>query len=599
MRWMYILFSLITTTSLAATPDIDYTITIPRPQTHYVAVDMRVQDWEEETMTVKMPVWIPGSYLIREFAQHVEAVAAVSPEGEILPVTKKNKNTWVIANEGHEEFTLYYRVYAYEYSVRTSHVTADHAMLNLTSIIMYPEGMLNTSGQLFLVPPPQWQKITTTLPMVDNNPQLRQFTHFDELYDSPIEMGNHTTFDFSVGGVSHTVAMIGPAPYDSAQLKKDIAKIANAGMHIFGEIPCERYIFFVHNTLDNGGGLEHANSTSIIVRRDAYRTEEGYRGILNLIAHEYFHLWNVKRLRPKALGPFNYSRENYTTLLWQVEGFTSYYDEYLLLKAGLITTDYYLRRVTSAMSSIHNTPGNFVQPVAESSLDAWVKYYRQNENSKNAIISYYTKGNVLATCLNLAILHHSEGQNGLDDVMAYMYDRYYKKKNRGFTEEELKEALAKFAGVSFDTFFDQYVHGVVPVDYEQYLGYAGLQLINLRNNETQARLGADLRQSGGRLVVSRVMRNTAAWKGGLNVGDEILAINGERATEAVVQRMEDNAAVGEQWEIIISRDGLVQTLTLSLEVDTRVWYRAVPMAQPTSLQEKIYESWLGTPFPSS
>lgn len=580
----------------AKDPIIAYTLSIPAPQTHYVEVDLDVRDWDHKTATVKMPVWTPGSYLIREYAQHVEGVAAVTPSGEVLPVTKRSKNTWEVANGKEDDFTIYYRVYAYEYSVRTSYVDIDHAALNLASICMYLDNHLNLGGTLKLSPYVTWRKATTALPAVADNPWIRTFQNFDELVDSPLEMGNHETFTFKAAGVPHTVAMIGYAVYDAEKLKADISLIAETCTAIFGHHPSKQYTFHIHNTFDRGGGLEHKNSTSVIVGRHVYHNPTDYEGLMSLLIHEYFHLWNAKRLRPKALGPFNYEKENYTTLLWQVEGFTSYYDEYLMQRMGMIPAEKYLRKLAGAVNSIANTPGNYIQPVAESSLDAWIKYYRRNENSKNTIISYYTKGNVIAASLDLLILHHSKGVYQLEDVLKSLYDTYYLEKDVGFTEEELKGTLEAFASIALDEFFAYYIHGTQPIPVGHYLHYVGLHMENTRETTFEATLGATTNNAEGRVIVEQVLRNSAAWNGGLNVGDEIIAINGQRVVSGMLEALEKGSVPGDQWSMIISRDGLLRVVDISLEVDTRVRYQIKKRTDATDTEKKLYEKWLGIPF---
>lgn len=594
--WLAIGSFLLSLTLWAKDPIIAYTLSIPEPQTHYVEVDLEVRDWDHKTATVKMPVWTPGSYLIREYAQHVEGVAAVSPTGQELPVKKLSKNTWEVTNGKEDDFTIYYRVYAYEYTVRTSYVDIDHAALNLASICMFLEDHLELGGTLKINPYSDWQKATCALPEVANNQWVRTFADFDELVDSPLEIGNHETFSFEAAGVPHTVAMIGYAVYDAEKLKADIINIAETCTAIFNDHPSDHYTFHIHNTLDRGGGLEHKNSTSVIVGRHVYHNPRDYEGLMSLLIHEYFHLWNAKRLRPKALGPFNYEKENYTTLLWQVEGFTSYYDEYLMQRMGMISADKYLRKLAGAVNSITNTPGNYIQPVAESSLDAWIKYYRRNENSKNTIISYYTKGNVIAATLDLLILHHSKGEHQLEDVLAYLYGTYYKEKDVGFTEEQLQQALEQFAGISLDDFFDQYIYGIQPIPVDKYLGYVGLDMVNTRVTSFEATLGASTSDVGGRIMVEQVLRNSAAWNGGLNVGDEIIAVNGQRVMSGMIDALEKGSTPGDQWSVIISRDGLLRVLDITLEVDTRVRYQIEKRADATEAEKALYEKWLGTPF---
>lgn len=579
----------------AKDPAVRYTVSFPDPHTHYATVTMEVTEWDHSSLTIKMPVWTPGSYMIREFPQNVESVTASSAAGTLLPAQKIAKNAWLIDNGKEQSISITYQVYANEYTVRTSHIDADHATLNLASVLMYIDDHVTLPGTITFAPAAGWKTITTTLPQ-QGSPWVRTFADFDELADSPVEIGNHRTFAFEAAGVPHTVAMIGIDRYPEAMLREDISKIVETCTAVFGDHPSREYIFFIHHTASGGGGLEHANSTSVIVQRDAYLRTDAYEGFMSLLVHEYFHLWNVKRLRPHPLGPFNYEAENYTTLLWQSEGFTSYYDEYLLLRAGYINEESYLRKLAGAINSITNSPGSLVQPVAEASMDAWIKFYRRNENSPNATVSYYTKGNIIAAALDLTIIHHSRGKYQLDDVLQAMYDEYYLRKNKAFQEEDLQRALEKAAGIALDAFFRKYIHGTEPLPWETLLGYAGLEITDTRAGERQARIGAVLGAASGNLVVQLVERSSAAWEGGLNTDDEVLAVNGIRATADNWAMLEALAQPGDRWEVLISRDGLLRTITCTLKIDTKVQYRIRKSQDASKRQQEVYEKWLGYPY---
>ncbi|MDX5348055.1 MAG: PDZ domain-containing protein, partial [Hymenobacteraceae bacterium] len=314
-----------------------------------------------------------------------------------------------------------------------------------------------------------------------------------------------------------------------------------------------------------------------------------YQGFLGLVAHEYFHLWNVKRLRPEPLGPFNYDAENYTKLLWVSEGFTSFYDDLLVCRAGLMSPDRYMEIVGSSISYVENTAGNKVQTVTESSFDAWIKFYRRNENSANSEVSYYSKGAVIAMLLNLEIIKETKGEKSLDDVMKYMYDRYYKKLDRGFTDAEVKEALEKFTGKKLDTFFEKYVNGTETPDYNAYFAAAGLKLVDT-SAENNPALGASVKNNDGKIVVTAVTRNSSAWNGGLNVNDEVIAVNNYRVED--LTKLISTFNVGDEVKFLISRDGIIQELTIKLQPDQNLRYRVEAVENPTEQQQKNFQKWL-------
>jgi predicted metalloprotease with PDZ domain len=404
-------------------------------------------------------------------------------------------------------------------------------------------------------------------------------------------VGNQDVFEFEASGVRHEVAMFGGGNYDKTRLKKDMAAVIEQGTAIFGENPNKKYVFIVHNFNSGGGGLEHLNSTVLGASRNGYANPRTYKGFLGLVAHEYFHLWNVKRLRPVALGPFNYDEENYTTNLWIAEGFTAYYDNNLVRRAGFYTPEQYLELVANEFTSVQNQPGSRVQSASEASFDAWIKQYRPNENSRNTSISYYSKGAVIATIMNLQILHATNGAKSLDDVMKGMYDQYYKKAGRGYTDEEFKAMVEKVAGQSFDQFYADYVYGTSEVDYSLYLGYAGLQVLDENKGKELPYLGIAASSREGKLMITSVARGSGAWTGGLNVNDELLAVNGERI-QGDIDRITASRKVGDKLMFTVVRDGLVKEIPVTLSRNTSAKYRIVPMESATPAQLTVRNKWL-------
>ena len=588
----YLILALImSTVSTMATAQskIAFEVSFTEPQAHYADVEMTISGNKKEQLDIKMPVWAPGSYLIREFAKNVEEFSAAGSKGA-LKVEKTNKNTWRITTGKSEVVKVKYRVYAFEISVRTSFVDASHAFLSPTGIFMYPEGQIKQPSTITINPAKGWSEISTGLESVKGKTNTFYSPDFDVLYDSPIEVGNQDIFEFNAAGVKHEVAMVGGGNYDKERLKKDMSKIIEEETDIFGVNPNKRYVFIVHHYSSGGGGLEHFNSTVLGSSRFGYSNENSYQGFLGLVAHEYFHLWNVKRLRPAALGPFDYDTENYTRNLWIAEGFTAYYDNLMLRRANFHSPDRYLSVLAGEINTVENQPGNRVQPVSEASFDAWIKQYRPNENSRNSGISYYNKGALVAMVMDLEIINATKGEKSLDDVMKAMYDEYYTKQGRGYTDAEFKAMAEKIAGKSFDKIYSDYVNGTKMIDYAQILGYAGLALENTAAEKNEPYLGAYTSAKDGKITVTGVSRNSPAWTGGLNVNDEIIGLDGYRVTD--LDKMLALKKTGDKISFLVSRDGVLKNIELTLVRNPNPRNRIVPVDKPTSLQLAVRTKWL-------
>lgn len=534
---------------------ISYEVSMPEPHTHYYNVKMDVKDHQKEYFDIQMPVWSPGSYLVREFAKGVEGLVATI-NGKEIKSEKTNKNTWRIYAKKSNAVVINYKVYAFELSVRTSFIDASHAYFNGTSMFMFIDELRDTPHNLTILPYKDWKKVSTSLPKTSKEGFQYQAPDYDILVDSPVEIGNQETFDFTSAGVVHHVAMYGKGNYDIEKLKVDMGKVTQACTDVFGENPNKEYTFIIHNLTKGSGGLEHLSSTTLEVNRWTYEGS-AYKGFLSLVAHEYFHLWNVKRVRPIELGPFDYNNENYTSLLWVMEGFTSYYDELLLYRAGIYDEKTIIRKFQGSVSNIENQPGNKVQPVAHSSFDAWIKAYRPNENSYNTTISYYSKGSVVANMLDLMIIKNTKGKKNLDDVMQYLYQEFYKKQGRGFTPAEMQTTLEKVSGLKLNEFFAKYINGTESFDYSTLFGYAGLTVETIANKEPS--LGV----SEANNKIRRVYRGSSAYAGGLNVNDEILAIDGFRV-DGNINEFIDAKNVGDEISLLISRDNIIQTIKFPL-----------------------------------
>jgi predicted metalloprotease with PDZ domain len=584
--YLIIFYMNITPGSAAGLAQISYTVSFPEAQAHYADVEMNITGLKQATLDLKMPVWAPGSYLVREFSKNIESLTA-STNGKPVAAPKINKNTWHINTAGVTSVTVKYRVYAFELSVRTSFIDASHAFLSTTGIFLYPKGMLDQPATIHIKPYKDWSKVSTSLEMVNGDTFTRQSPNFDILFDSPIEVGTQDVFGFDAAGVKYEVAMYGGGNYDKERLKVDMAKVVEAETAVFGENPNKHYTFIVHNKQRNGGGLEHLSSTVLGASRDQYNTDRGYKGFLSLVAHEHFHLWNVKRLRPIALGPFDYDNENYTTNLWIAEGFTAYYQNLILRHADINTPEAYLDDMVGDINTVENQPGAKVQPLSESSFDAWIKSYRPNENSYNTGISYYDKGAVIGMLLDLEIINSTGGKQSLDDVMKYMYNTYYKGKKRGYTDAEFKLAFEKFAGKNLDDFYARYINGVANIDYNKYIGYAGYKLVDELADSNEPSLGIFTNQ---RKIVTTVLRGGAGWVDGINVNDEITSIDGTPVTD--MKTALNGKKPGDKVTVTVTRDGQAYNLPVTLLRNNSFKYKITDTGAATAQQLAVRKKWL-------
>jgi predicted metalloprotease with PDZ domain len=600
--------------------EILFTVGMSRPHTHMLEVSIEIKhnaNGPAEELLI-MPVWTPGSYLIREFERHVQDFAATDGAGQPLKWQKINKNSWRVTTNGLRNWHARYRVYANELSVRTNELNSSHAFWNNAALLMYPEGQLKTSSTVRVLAPDVW-KVATALPSVPGQKNTFRAENFDVLYDSPFEVSNFKTISFAVKGVPHRIVIDGEGNYDPERMKRDVQKIVETQIDIMGgEIPYPDYTFFLHLRSNAGGGLEHANSTALGYSRFGFidRAERAtsaspnpttanqptYRGFLSLVSHEFFHLWNVKRIRPDALGPFDYTKENYTKLLWVAEGITDYYADVALRRAGLISETDLLSSAARSFQQLQDTPGRLVQSVEESSFDTWIKFYRQDENSINSQISYYDKGAIVGLLLDLEIRKGSRAAKSLDDVLRYLYQAFYKK-GLNYTPEDFQKAAESMAGASLNDFFARYVRGTEELDYNASLGAAGLKLdrgfkMDGSKPVEQVYFGADTVQDADRLVVRRVYAGSPAYDQGLNTGDQIVALNNMRVTKQLFDARIAEKKPGDLINLTIFRFDDLSTLLIKLGGRAETAYRIMPVENPTELQKRIYQMWIGAPATS-
>jgi len=541
------------------------TLTIPQPQAQ---------------QRVSLPAWIPGSYLLREFARHLQKLAA-RQDGKTVPLQQVDKATWLVDCVPSTPLVLTWEVYAFDSSVRTAWLDRQRGFFNGTSVCLKVHGHEAAPHELEIVPPgahPEWHAATGLTPLKTGRRGFGSYLaeDYDELVDCPVEMGHFLDLEFKAGGVPHRLVVSGAADsFDQARLVADVQRICEAQIRFWHDRkrpPFRNYVFLLTVVDDGYGGLEHRNSTALIAsRRDLPRVgdarqSEGYVTLLGLISHEYFHTWNVKRLRPAEFAQYDYAAENYSQLLWFFEGFTSYYDDLLLRRAGLIDDATYLKLLGKTVNLVLQTPGREVQSVAQASFDAWVKYYRQDENTANATISYYTKGALIALCFDLTLRH--EGHTDLDAVMRALWTRC---KGGPMAEADFAAVLKELGGRAFTRELAAWVHGTRELPLKDLLEARGISVVEDPATLPQ-RLGLRVSESGG-VQVKSVLRGGAAEQAGLAAGDEWLGIEvggqGWRLT-----RLEDltlYAGHHRKLTALVARDRRIFRLDLHLPAAATTW----------------------------
>jgi predicted metalloprotease with PDZ domain len=570
---------------------IRYTLSFPAPHTHYVEVTATVPA-NGAAVEMMMAVWTPGSYLVREYSRHVEAVSAESPDGRELAVEKIAKNRWKIATGGGPSIVVRYRVYGREMSVRTNWIESSFALLNgAPTFLTLADGVVRPH-EVTAIPAEGWARSVTGLPET-GEPHRYVAPDYDTLVDSPILLGNPSVYEFIVDGVTHLLVNEGEGGvFDGARAVRDVEAIAREHLRMWGSLPYDKYVL-LNLLTEVTGGLEHRNSAVLMASRWATRTRKAYVSWLELVSHELFHVWHVKRLRPIELGPFDYEREAHTRSLWVIEGITEYYGNLLLHRAGLTTRDEFLEALSEKIESLQTTPGRRVQSAALASFDAWIKLYRPDENSPNTSVSYYTKGCVIAFLLDAMIRRGSGGTKSLDEALRTAYGIY--SGSRGFTPQQFRGVVEDMSGRSLAAFWSDAIDGTAELKYAEAIDYFGLRFTpeTPRPGERQkAWLGALTKIEEGRLVVTQVKRDTPAWKAGLNVDDEILAIDDFRVRADRLEQRLEQYSPGQRVSLLVARRERILDLNLTLGAEPmRLWRIEMdPIATP--IQAERLNAWL-------
>ncbi|ACB50963.1 Peptidase M61, glycyl monoaminopeptidase [Crocosphaera subtropica ATCC 51142] len=574
-------------------PSLTYFVKMPHPNSHLFEVGLQIEQWSNPVLNLKMPVWTPGSYLVREYARHIQDFKAVSKDKQKKLLSQKvSKNHWQIETKEVENVLITYRVYANELTVRTNHLDNTHGYFNGAALFYLIPGLETTPITVEIIPPNSTWKVSTALPDIPGKVNQFYAQDFDTLVDSPFEIGNHAVYSFEVLGKPHQYAIWGTGNIQPNKLIEDTKKIIETEAKLFGGLPYDDYLFILHLTHNSFGGLEHKNSCSLIYSRFYFKDTDKYNRFLQLVAHEFFHLWNVKRIRPKALETFDYEQENYTPSLWFSEGTTSYYDMVIPLRAGIYNAKKFLEILGKEITRFLTTPGRKVQPLSESSFDAWIKLYRRDNNSDNCQISYYLKGELVSLLLDLLIRAKHQNKRSLDNVMLQMWEQFGKSEI-GFTPHQLQQVIESVADMDLQSFFNLYVDSIEELPFNKYLNPFGLQLKPVMEDEGVPYLGIRVQSENNKEIIKFVEKGSPASLEGIDPEDELLAINGIRVTaEELNERLKDHQA-DEIVSVTVFHQDELRTFSITLGKPQPSRYEVVQIENPSPLQQDNLTGWLG------
>ncbi len=548
---------------------INYKVKITAPHQHMVQVRLETSKLSTENkLTFFLPSWSPGSYLMREYARHIRQMRVLNKTGEFLHFKQLSKNSWEIdwakseIESPTDEFIIEYEVYCHELTVRTSHITREHAYLHGPTYLLGFEQHEVVNPTVEINFPPLWSKISTGLKDISKKREhfIYQARDYDDLLDCPIEIGCQQTDGFMVGNIPHEIAFFGKTYPHRNNIKEHMQQIVEHISTKMGEIPYEKYLFLSHFAPNLYGGLEHANSTALQFDGTKLASRKDYINWLALVSHEYFHTWNVKRIRPKELGPFNYQTEAYTPLLWLAEGLTSLMDELFIYQCGLISLEEYLEMQKNNLNRYYATPGRRFDSLEDSSFNAWVKLYRPDENSANSSMSYYLKGGIAFWALNALLA--KEGHH-IQELIGALWQRYKDNPSEGMVSKEVFKLVEDIGGVEIRKQFEVMVETTEEMDIEKFFSLAGLKINFERPAESY--LGITTETKGERLFVKVVALDGPGYKAGLNAGDELIAINELRVVVGDYAKLAKSLLIDVPYKFLVNRLGYMMDVEVVAE----------------------------------
>jgi len=549
-----------------------YEITLKHPHKHLFSVTLTLNNPNPLGQIFKLPNWIPGSYLIRDFSKNIVSICANS-EGQEVPISKIDKNHW-ITQPCESSVTIVYEVYAFDLSVRSAYFTNERAFFNGTSVFLLPLGFEHDECELVINLPSEgqvlgdWQCATTLKPKTKNSDhEIFTAENYNDLIDHPVEMADFTLFEFEANNTKHKMAITGMHNTDLSRLRTDLISVCEHHMNFFGgEIPFDSYLFLTLVRAKGYGGLEHKKSTSLICSRSDLPfngmpsiTPE-YTRFLALCSHEYFHAWWIKTIKPASFHRLDFDHENYTEQLWIFEGFTSYYDELSLLRSKILTPEQYLTLFSQTVTKVQKTKGRLKQSITESSFDAWTKFYQQDENAPNSIVSYYSKGALLAFVLDIEIMMRTKDEISMDDVVRHIWNNY---KDDGLDDDSVKRVIEDLTRTDFSNFFDAYVYGVDELPIKESFNYVGVDCRFKHKDTDLSSFGISAKDENGYSSVTHVFDDTSAQLSGIYVGDLVVSVDKVKVGFKDLQSVIGTKTIGDTITLGIIRDEMVYDIRVN------------------------------------
>jgi len=570
---------------------------------HYLEVTATIPADGLGTIELFLPTWTPGSYLIREYARHLEQIRLL--HGSAKRLDRLSKNRWRVSCASSPEVVVSYRIYARELTVRTNFVDNDLALINGAATFLTRPDQLGCPHQVVLEPTPQWSSVATSLREVPGAGRTFQAADYHELVDSPLLLGDLDRQSFSAAGRPLELVSVGDLQrWNLPQAASDVQRIVETEHQFWGDVPYDRYLF-LNLVLEGFGGLEHDNCCVLLTTRGAMRDPERYREWLELVCHEFFHTWNVRRLRPMALQAYDYEQETLLPELWVAEGMTSYYDQLLLARSGLFSETDYLQALSKTIKGVQEAPGRTVQSVADASREAWIKFYRPDENSTNSRISYYTKGALIAWLLDAALRRTTDDRHSLDDVMRRLWRQH---QPTGYRQQDVLILVSELAGVDVASQLERWIEGCDELDFQPALDWWGLrwavepaataQATSPVSNPPgsappKAWLGWELAEPAGRVVIKRILRDGPAARGGLQVDDELIAVDGLRAEPGKVADQLQHVWDGAPVRVTVARRGRIRDCEVTPTGEPTASWRLEPDPEASSSSQQHRLAWLG------
>ena len=578
--------------SIASETKVKYSVAMPFPSNHLFEIFISIDNYSYASdgfIDLTLPAWRSGRYVILDPSSGVQEFSAEAGEREKLSWSKTDKDTWRVQYFSGKPFYVKYKVYSNEFSIRTRGLNDECGFIDASAVLMYAEKLRFNPLEVKIIPYKGWH-VTTGLDKIDGLENSFYARDYDYLADCPLLIGNQKDYDFFINDKKFIVSFPPDQVYDADKVLNDIRNISKSVCDFWGEAPFEHFTYLLISGPFDYGATEHLNSTVFSISSTTFTNKDKYNNFLSNCAHELFHTWNIKQLRPKSMDPYDFTKENYSAELWIAEGITSYYENIFMLRTGYLTPEKYLEILTGNIQNDYERPGNYIQSLAESGFDAWIKHNRSTPNKFISETDFYKKGANVSMLLDLEIRNSSGNIYSLDDVMRKMF-KDFPLGNGGYNNEDFIKVCEEYNGGSLNDFFSKYLYGLDTLDWKKYLNYSGLDLKTTYDPEKPS-LGITTRESGDRLYVSGVIPGSPAYESGLDINDEIIALNGYRVRSASLNSRISDMKEGNEVILTVIREDKLREFKAVLKNVEPAKYKIEKVEDPDELQMKIYESWM-------